>query len=735
MAAQAKIDIVLSNGQQAGKTINELTAQTAKLAREVKKLTIGSEEWVLASEDFKKIDAELKNVKKEAFATAAAQDFLNSTFADMVPYQAEFVSLAKGVRGVGTALKATTTMAQLLKVALAATGIGLIVVALASLVTWLTKTQKGMDFVGKVSASVGAIFNVLIERLATVGEGMVKLFSLDFAGAWDSMKKAASGFGDELVKETKATWENTAAMQALTKQQSALEEKKITTRAQIDKLKMAAEDQSKSDSERLAAAQKGYDLENSLLNESINLQQQKIKLIEAENGMKGDTLTEDDIQVRRDAVIELGNLESESFQKQTELQNKINELKRSGEAADTKAHQDSMKASEERLKALEEEQKARAKFIEDSIAAETKAHEERKKLDTDLLAGAKEAEQKKLDDRLTQLTTMNEAEQRMIDELFLTNQLSQEERDQMMYDAQVKALQDRMTLLISAGETTTAEYQNLYMELLRLNYDYEQKQTEQTKKEEEKRKHLKEQGLAVAAGVFAGLAQLLSDNSKHRKKNLKAVKAAQVAEVAMNSATEVQAIWKNANAFPPPFNFIIGIAQTAIALGRAKGAINRINSVQIQEESETFAKGGPVFGPSHQAGGIGFGVKGSGVRHEMEGNEIILSKGVYQNPSLRAIASDLNVMGGGRSFALGGPVIRDRGMVNSASAQPGGMTGVTNSIAGAGRSGEMDLRLTNELLAQIAGYTRQDAEKPPLVMTDIEAGLYQLKEVRNDATF
>jgi len=46
-----------------------------------------------------------------------------------------------------------------------------------------------------------------------------------------------------------------------------------------------------------------------------------------------------------------------------------------------------------------------------------------------------------------------------------------------------------------------------------------------------------------------------------------------------------------------------------------------------------------------------------GGRAEVEGGEVILTKGVTDNPSLLAAASQLNVMGGGKSFFQDGGVL------------------------------------------------------------------------------
>lgn len=46
---RAETEIILSGGQKAGKTINELTAQSVKLNREIKKMEVGSDEFVKAT--------------------------------------------------------------------------------------------------------------------------------------------------------------------------------------------------------------------------------------------------------------------------------------------------------------------------------------------------------------------------------------------------------------------------------------------------------------------------------------------------------------------------------------------------------------------------------------------------------------------------------------------------------------------------------------------------------------
>jgi len=126
-------------------------------------------------------------------------------------------------------------------------------------------------------------------------------------------------------------------------------------------------------------------------------------------------------------------------------------------------------------------------------------------------------------------------------------------------------------------------------------------------------------------------------------------KAFQLAEIGINLAAELSAI--SLNAAKNPANAITfgaaGISQAAVLSGIAV-ALAAVNSTAVA--AQKFAKGGIIQGASHANGGVPI----MGGTAEVEGNEIILHKGVTANPSLRAAASQLNVLGGGNKFADGG---------------------------------------------------------------------------------
>ena len=84
--------------------------------------------------------------------------------------------MAAGLFKTTAATNATSKSMRLLKIAIASTGIGLLVIALGSLVTFFTKTQKGSDLLAKSMAAMGAIVTVITSKFAEFGKAIVSAF-------------------------------------------------------------------------------------------------------------------------------------------------------------------------------------------------------------------------------------------------------------------------------------------------------------------------------------------------------------------------------------------------------------------------------------------------------------------------------------------------------------------------------------------------------------------------------
>lgn len=311
--------------------------------------------------------------------------------------QAKAYSGAQKAAALGTNLLSAAL--KLFKIALISTGIGAIIVLIGSLVAWFSKTQAGIDFVNKALAGLGAAFDVIIDRLSKVGGALVKLFSGDFSGAFDDIKEAASGLGDELVREIALALKLEQVLQDVAKAEVNLDIRRSAANTRLKELNKSVEDLSKTTEERIKAAQEFARIEESLVAEEVSNQEkrvaamlgfaevtdevrEKIKQI-GQEGVSLDELglsesTLEDAKEFRDEITKLFDVQTRSFEVQTTNQNKlntlINEEKRKREeaakvaqAAAQKATDDAIKENKVKLQLFIEQSKGQAKSLDEQL--------------------------------------------------------------------------------------------------------------------------------------------------------------------------------------------------------------------------------------------------------------------------------------------------------------------------------------------------------------------------------
>ena len=242
---------------------------------------------------------------------------------------------------------------KLVRVALMATGIGLVIAALASLAAMFTRTQKGAEMFGKAWAAVTAFFDVLLDRLAVVGEAVTKLLQRDLKGAAEVARRAVAGIGEELTNEAKLAYKLKEALYDLEKQEIKVSMQRAASKAEIEKLKKDSEDTTKSLTERTEAAKKAYDMEKKDLQLQTEIAEKRIAntlgFVEmndevrevirqvSKGSMDMDELisklgisesTIDDLKEFEEQFVHLNELQETSATKQTEQQNKLNQLRK-----------------------------------------------------------------------------------------------------------------------------------------------------------------------------------------------------------------------------------------------------------------------------------------------------------------------------------------------------------------------------------------------------------------------
>lgn len=282
-----------------------------------------------------------------------------------------------------------TRVVKLLGTTMLGLGIGLLLVALASLVSWFTKTQKGVEAANKIMAALGATINVIIDRASKLGSALVNLFTGNFKKAGEDVKAIFSGIGKEIADETKQAWELAEVLNEIDKKEVMLSMSRAANRAEIEKLKKAADDQTLSTQERIKAAEKAAEIEKKDLEIQTELAEARLantlgytemnrevrKLMEQ---IKSGDITADevigklglsestieDLKTFRDQFNELQELMEDSYGRQTEQQNTLNSIRQEGADKAKEAKQkelEAVRAAEDAMLALVKDKREQAR--------------------------------------------------------------------------------------------------------------------------------------------------------------------------------------------------------------------------------------------------------------------------------------------------------------------------------------------------------------------------------------
>lgn len=451
-------------------------------------------------------------------------------------------ALAGAQKVVAVATGGATGAMRIFKIALASTGIGAIVIALGSLVTYLTQTQKGMDLVNQVMEGAKAIFQVLIDRLLAFGSGLYDIFvEGEYRRGIDKLKESVSGLGAEIVKEAQAAATLEKRLQDVIKAEDRLNVERAKSRAEIEKLKFAAEDQSRSIAERSKAAEQALTMEQDLLNKTIDLQKERVEILKAQNELG--TSTEEDLNRVREAEIQLANLQQESVTIQIELNNKLNSLRKEG-AANAEAIRKEQLAKQEadRQKELEQAQETLRLQTE---AIKTTAQEQTNELKRQLLA----------------------------------REIDREEYEQQLNEVQLAALISRKETLQAAGEDIKKIEREILDFKIQLMDEEQAKRNETAKNSGEAAKMAAQISAQTEQSKLDAISQTASKASSIFTENTAAYKILASTQAAIDTYRSATTALASA---PPPFGQILAAANIAFGLAQ----VAKINATSVPQFAE-----------------------------------------------------------------------------------------------------------------------------------------------------
>ena len=379
----------------------------------------------------KKANESLKEAEENAADYSGALGIIDSKTGGLI----------SGFQGMTKTIGGATKGFNLMKVAIIGTGIGALLIALTSLSAAFTSSEKGQNKWNKIMGIIGATVSVFTDRLATLGDGLInlftspvetlknfgksikefvmdkidaaveslgfmgsaisKLFSGDFSGALEDAGKGIVGLNRALNPAVIITEALIDSTKELTKE--ILEEGKAASkiadqRASADKLdRQLIIDRAIANKERADLLGKAVDKEKFTLQERINfltLAGQKedeitAKEIEAANlrlqakiaeNALGNS-TKEDLEEEANLRANLINLETAKLAKAKEVTSQIIALNAEA-AAEEQRLKDEKKLKDDEAQAAEDLKAAELKALKEEIKnAEAVTEDERRALE------------------------------------------------------------------------------------------------------------------------------------------------------------------------------------------------------------------------------------------------------------------------------------------------------------------------------------------------------------------
>lgn len=407
--------------EQMRKALSVVSTQWAQLTEEEQK---NSEQGIVLTAQKTELTAKLKqlesatgdnrrnvgNYTQSILEASKSMGVFGGTFGNAI---GTLQSAKQGLEGVKAGFEASKGGAtgfagamNVVKSAIAATGIGLLIIALGLLVSWLSKIDPVVDKAQQIFAGFGAAIDVVkstilrfVDGIKSVGDLMSKLGSI-IANPIDSFKQLAGSMAEAAVEAARLK----EAQQDLADAQQVQEVMTARANQQIKELILQSKNRSTSEKERqelLAKAakldQEEYDRRSRLAEEDLRINEAAIKTkadlnaqeianlkqkgieyaIELLNQGK---LTDEDVEAYKKALLTKIAILDESTARQEKIQNQSDALE---EKRIAKA-QAAAKAAEEAEKKRQAEAKKKQDLLISQLSEEIRLQEalsERKKLD------------------------------------------------------------------------------------------------------------------------------------------------------------------------------------------------------------------------------------------------------------------------------------------------------------------------------------------------------------------
>lgn len=426
--------------------------------------------------------------------------------------------------------------------------------ALTALYKAFTSTKAGGEQLEQFMAGLGAIMDVIRDRILAVGETITKFFKGDFKGALDAAKKAVSGFGSEVAKEFSKAAQATKVLQRVDDEFRKLGVSRAKLNRDLAATKEIITDENASLAEKRKALEEVRKAEEKQTQAELKNAAKKLEAIKAKNALS-DT-SKADLQKEADAEAELFRLQEESSRNNRTFNKQERILRKEAEAEQKQQHQD-------RLARMKEEQKAR----EDDLAQLKKYQRDA----TDLFKSEYEKQKRDIEEKYDAQIALAKKYNQDITDLEKAKNKELEDLNAKQVDLTRGGLELAQIATIKSIKTTK-EFQEQQKAGLVGVQEVRERIYQREKELDEAKKKAQEDALTATASTLGQIADLFGQQTA-------AGKAAAIAEATINTFLSAQKAYTSTVGIP-----VVGPVLAPINAGLAIAAglknIKAITAVQ-----------------------------------------------------------------------------------------------------------------------------------------------------------
>lgn len=290
---------------------------------------------------------------------------------------AEQTAVAESARAAATtaattATEAGTTAMKLLKIAIASTGIGILVVALGAIVAYFTSTNEGAKKFQQIMNGINAVVQSGVKILGSYGKLLFAIATFDL----DKIKEGWKEIGENIKNATgniadnyKAAEQNTKNQQMMAKREREWSGERLKLLKEYEDAKiMAGKRSALDDAGKEAAAKKALQINEQIYQNDLKIAQQKAIMIENEQKL----VSKKDYQAIQDAKNKVQEIINAHSQQQLTIGNLLGKTEQRIEAANTAEVASTNKKVSEKQKA---EIKSDEAILASKIIAQGKVEE------------------------------------------------------------------------------------------------------------------------------------------------------------------------------------------------------------------------------------------------------------------------------------------------------------------------------------------------------------------------